>query len=242
MFYLPSFPCWWAVTDLSFWLYFSTEKWKKDHPESNYFHVLENAWKHWQIKGSCQEHIWGALYSERKPFWWLKEDRRSQEPDRTSGKALPLPPKLVTLYFPVVIWVWFKTIILSNLCGNPCVAQFILENQIFPAAGAAAGLQHGIGETIIALGMTFVLFVSYLYRWVTWKFSARLWMSCSASYKNWGIPQVPTKEKEASFRGCANANAILPSSVLSYCAQLWASCDKNFFISIFLLIFYTFIY
>lgn len=111
--FLPSFPCWWALTDLSFLLYFSTEKWKKDYPESDCFHVLENVWKHWQVKGSCQKHSWGAQYSERKPFWWLKKDRWSQGPDKSSGKALPFPPKLVSLYFPVVIWMWFKLIMLQ---------------------------------------------------------------------------------------------------------------------------------
>lgn len=74
-----------------------------------------------------------------------------------------------------------------------------------------------------------------LYRWLTWKSSARLWMSSSASYKSWGIPQVLTKENEASFRGCANANAILYSSVLSYWANLVET--RFFFLYIYLLIF-----
>lgn len=108
-----SFSCWWVLMDLFFWLYFLTEKWKRDHSEPDSYHLLENSWKNWQVKGACQALIWRAHCPERRTFWWFTEDGIPHVPGRASGKALPLPPMFVMLYFPVEFWVWLKPTMLQ---------------------------------------------------------------------------------------------------------------------------------
>lgn len=79
-------------------MYFSTEKWKKDHTEPDCYPVLGNAKENWHVKATHQKFIWAAQYSEKYPFQWLQEVQRPRGTVKPSGKALSLPPRHSWLY------------------------------------------------------------------------------------------------------------------------------------------------